>query len=312
MSVEFQDYYATLGVAKDASQEEIRKSYRALARKFHPDVNKDPDSGERFKKITEANEVLSDPEKRKRYDELGANWQQGEQFRPPPDWEQRGFNFGSGGSFASGGQADFSDFFSAFFGGFGGEDTASRFRNRPRAGSSIEANITLSLEELYSGGTREISLQNTAAGGEIFTYQVKIPPGIKEGSVIRLSGKGEAGHQGGKAGDLFLNVHVAPHPRFTVKGFNLHSRLPIAPWEAVLGTTIDYLLLDGSKVKLKIAPGSQNNQKLKLKNKGLKKTATQNGDLFVELQIAVPRQTDEKARKLWEELQGISSFNPRG
>jgi curved DNA-binding protein len=325
MSVQYKDYYETLGVSRKASDAEIKKAFRKLAREYHPDVAKDKKRAEeKFKEINEAYEVLSDPGKRKKYDELGANWKAGAEFRPPPGWEQftGGRTYrrsGSGGAdyeFQFGGTG-FSDFFEAFFGsarqgrggfgrhaGFAAEEVAER-------GRDIEGDIMVTLEEALRGSVRSVNVRSEA-GGKVNTqtYQVKIPPGVNEGQRLRLAGRGEAGAGGGAAGDLYLRVRLAKHPDFEVENHNLIFEAELAPWEAVLGANISVPTLNG-RVNIKIPPGTQSGQKLRVRGRGLAQRNGENGDLIVVTSIAVPERVSEGERKLWEQLQRESRFNPR-
>src|SRR3954471_7129929 len=275
MAVQFRDYYETLGVPKTAKEDEIRTAFRKLARKYHPDVAKDKkEAEEKFKQINEAYEVLSDPEKRKKYDQLGANWNQPGGFQAPPDWggQQPGGGFhryGSGGGdggveFEFGGTG-FSDFFETFFGGGRGRSAFGGFgRGEASAerGNDVEADIMVPLEEALHGARRTISLRRSGSN-KVETYQVKIPKGVREGQRIRLAGQGEAGERGGKSGDLFLRVRLARHPDFQVEGSDLIHELKIAPWDAGLGADIKVPTLDGS-VRLKIPAGTQAGQRFRL------------------------------------------------
>ena len=341
MGVEYKDYYKILGVPRTASDDDIRKAFRKLAREHHPDVARNKkEAEEKFKEINEANEVLSDPEKRKKYDALGANWKQGAEFRPPPGWEPFG-----GGGFRSGrrkqnggaefefGGTGFSDFFEQIFGGrrgaggfrFDQEDLSER-------GRDLEADIMVTLEEALRGSVRAITLRGvmpceTCGGsgvsgrkqcgkcggsGQIArteTHQVKIPAGVTEGQRLRVSGKGEAGAGGGAAGDLYLTIRLAGHPDFGVQGENLTYELSLAPWEAVLGTSVSVPTLEG-RVNIRIPPGTQSGQKLRVRGRGLGKEGAR-GDLFVVTRIEVPEQVSESERQLWEQLAKQSRFNPR-
>lgn len=320
MSVTFQDYYKTLGVDKKASPEEIQKAYRKLARKYHPDVSKAKDAEEKFKQLSEAYEVLKDPEKRGRYDMLGKNYKAGQEFRPPPGWDGMFGNFGSGGAFSgaefSFGGGGFSDFFEMLFGGMpkGGASTRrgpqpeSRFREAPRRNQ--EAEISLSLEDLITSGQKQVQLQRDGYSGHgsaqpsTKTLQIKIPPGISDGGIIRLAGQGDNG------GDLLLRVRFAPHPEYRVEGFDLRSSLNITPWEAVLGAKVPLRTLEGA-VSMTIPHGSQNGQLLRLKGKGLRKNAQERGDLLVELKVVVPRHPTPHEKELFEKLKTVSQFDPR-
>src|SRR5436189_1883308 len=280
MAVQFRDYYETLGVAKTATEDEIRGAFRKLARKYHPDVAKEKSvAEEKFKQINEAYEVLSDPEKRAKYDQLGADWNQPGGFQPPPDWARGGagggfrrYGGGDGGGveFEFGGTG-FSDFFEAFFGGgrsragFGGAGFGSRPRGAER-GSDVEADIMVTLEEALHGSRRTVSLRR-GNSDKIETYQVKIPKGVHEGQRIRLAGQGEAGAGGGKSGDLFLRVRLARHPDFTVEGGDLIHEAKVPPWQAVLGGELHVPTLEGG-ARLKIPPGTQGGQRFRLRGHG--------------------------------------------
>ncbi len=311
MAVQFRDYYETLGVSKTASEDEIKSAFRKLARKYHPDVAKDKkEAEEKFKQINEAYEVLSDPEKRRKYDQLGENWNQPGGFQQPPQWGggQRGGGFhGAGGEnggveFEFGGTG-FSDFFEAFFGGGRGRSAFGGFGQRgsmAERGSDVEADIMVTLEEALHGSTRQVSLRR-AGSEKTETYQVKIPRGVREGQRIRLAGQGQAGERGGKSGDLFLRVRLARHPDFSVEGSDLVHEVKIAPWQAVLGDQIIVPTLEGN-ARLKLPPGTQGGQRFRLRGRGLPGVSGQRGDLYVVVQIAVPKKLSESERKLWEQL----------
>ena len=313
MAVQFRDYYETLGVSKTATDDEIRKAFRKLARKHHPDVNKDKATAEeKFKQINEAYEVLGDPEKRKKYDELGANWNQPGGFQPPPNWGgQSGGGFrrytpgeGGGIDFEFGGTG-FSDFFEAFFGGggrqagFGGSPFGQRQRSAER-GSDVEADIMVTLEEALHGSKRPISLRR-GNSNKVESYQVKIPKGVHEGQRIRLAGQGEAGAGGGTSGDLFLRVRLARHPDFNVEGNDLIHEVKLPPWRAALGGELQVPTL-GGHARLKIPPGTQGGQRFRLRGHGLPTAAETRGDLFVEVQIQIPTKLSEREREIWNEL----------
>jgi curved DNA-binding protein len=320
MPAEFKDYYDVLGVARDASGEEIKKAFRKLARKYHPDVAKDKITGEaKFKEINEANEVLSDPEKRRKYDQLGANWNHPERQPPPP---RRGF--GGGYEEASEVHFDgtgFSDFFEQFFGsrgrpsgGFGqtrGDVTGGG--TVAQRGQDIEADILVTLDEVLHGSTRTIHLQRTdpRTGQSVQqTLRVKIPPGVREAQLIRLAGKGQEGIGGGDPGNLYLRVKFAQHPDFRVRGADLYYDLDLAPWEAVLGATVDIPTLDGT-VSLKIPAATRAERKLRLRGKGLPTSDGTRGDLYAVVSIQVPAHLTPEQKVLWEQLATQSTFNPR-
>jgi curved DNA-binding protein len=315
MAVQFRDYYETLGVSKTASEDEIKSAFRKLARKYHPDVAKDKKTAEeKFKQINEAYEVLSDPEKRKKYDQLGANWNQPGGFQRPPDWgaQQPGggayrYGGGDGGVEFEFNGTGFSDFFEAFFGGgrgqsaFGGGGGGfGRRQAGAERGSDVEADIMVPLEEAIHGAKRTISLRR-GGSNKVETYQVKIPRGVHEGQRIRLAGQGEAGERGGKSGDLFLRVRLARHPDFRVEGSDLIHEVKIAPWQAILGTELKVPTLEGD-VRLKIPPGTQAGQRFRLRERGLPTSSGKRGDLYVEVQINIPKKLTERERELWREL----------
>ena len=311
MAVQFRDYYETLGVSKSATEDEIRSAFRKLARKHHPDVAKDKKTAEeKFKQINEAYEVLSDPEKRKKYDQLGANWNQPGGFQPPPDWGggQPGGGFyqyggdGGGVQFEFGGTG-FSDFFEAFFGGGRGRSAFGGFGGREATaerGADVEADILVTLEEALQGSKRAVSLRRPGSN-KVETYQVKIPRGVHEGQRIRLAGQGEAGARGGKSGDLFLRVRLAKHPDFTVEGSDLIHEVKIAPWQAVIGTELKVPTLEGS-VRLKVPAGTQGGQRFRLRQRGLPGSSGNRGDLYVVAQIQIPKKLTEREREIWNQL----------
>lgn len=310
MSVEFKDYYTTLGVARDATDAEIKKAFRKLARQHHPDVAKDKKGAEaKFKEINEAHEVLSDPEKRKKYDRLGADWQNGGHYPPP------GGGYGGGQEFQFGGTG-FSDFFEQFFSGGSrqGFPGGPRGGTRSRRGGDVEGDLLVTLEEAMNGTVRPITLQTTnrqTGKVETQTFKVRIPAGVTDGTRIRVAGQGEAGHGGGSAGDLFLNVRHAAHPEFTTDGADLIHELDLAPWEAVLGADIRVPSLDGP-IKLRIPAGAENGQQLRVRKRGLPKDKDERGDLYVKLNLVVPDSIGSEERALWEKLRDSSSFRPRG
>ncbi|CAN5264620.1 DnaJ C-terminal domain-containing protein [soil metagenome] len=316
MAVQFRDYYETLGVAKTASDDEIKSAFRKLARKFHPDVAKDKATAEEnFKQINEAYEVLSDPAKRRKYDQLGADWNQpGGGFQPPPGWgQQRGgrggahpFGGGDGGGveFEFGGTG-FSDFFEAFFGGGRGQSAYGPGGFGPGGtaaarGSDVEADIMVTLEEALHGSKRTVSLRRSSSS-KVETYTVKIPRGVHERQRIRLAGQGEAGARGGKSGDLFLRVRLARHPDFTVEGSDLVHEVELAPWQAVLGTELQVPTLEGN-VRMKVPPGTQPGQRFRLRERGLPNAAGSRGDTYVVAQLRVPKKLTDREREIWKQL----------
>ncbi len=314
MAVQFRDYYETLGVSKSASADEIKSAFRKLARKHHPDVAKDKKAAEeKFKQINEAYEVLSDPEKRQKYDQLGADWNQpGGGFQPPPGWgRQQGggpnpFGGGNGGGveFEFGGTG-FSDFFEAFFGGGRGQSAFGRggFPGREvgaERGSDVEADIMVTLEEALHGSKRTVSLRRSSSS-KLETYTVKIPRGVHEGQRIRLAGQGEAGARGGKSGDLFLRVRIARHPDFTVEGSDLVYELELDLWQAVLGAELQVPTLEG-KARMKIPPGTQPGQRFRLRERGLPNAGGSRGDLYVVIELRVPKKLTDREREIWTQL----------
>lgn len=322
MPVQFKDYYEILGVPRTASADEIKKAFRRLARIHHPDVAKNKAAGEaKFKEINEAYEVLSDAEKRQKYDQLGANWQEGAEFNYPPQGaHRRSGHFQEGTSPFEFSGTGFSDFFEAFFAG--SRDHPGSFRRTsPFAddstlaarGHDAEADILVTLEEALRGSKRQVTVRRQDANGaneRTDTYQVKIPPGVREGKRIRLTGQGGPGRAGGPAGDLFLRVRLAKHPDFRVEGSDLHYDLELAPWEAVLGKHVNVPTLDGS-VKINVKPCTQTGTVLRLRGLGLPKDDAKRGDLFATVSIEIPPSITDEEKKLWEQLAAKSSFDPR-
>ncbi len=320
MSVQFKDYYDVLGVTRNASDEEIKKAFRKLAHRYHPDVAKDKATAEnKFKELNEANEVLSDPEKRRKYDELGANWDHPERQAPPP----RG---GFGGAPEEGSEfhfegTGFSDFFEQFFGSRGrpaggfGRAREEGMGDGPfaRRGQDIEGDILVTLDEILHGSTRTIRLQRTdprTGQSTSQTLRVKIPPGVREAQLIRLAGKGQEGLGGGDSGNLYLRVKFAKHPDFRVRGGDLYCDLELAPWEAVLGASVRIQTLDGT-VSLKIPAGTAAEQQFRLRGKGLPMGDGTRGDLYALVSIQVPPHLTPEQKILWEQLAEKSTFHPR-
>ena len=340
MAVQFRDYYEVLGVSKNATEDEIKSAYRKLARKYHPDVNPGDKSAEdKFKELNEAYEVLSDPDKRKKYDTLGQNWKAGQEFRPPPGWEGANVEYGDfgdigdifGGGRSAGG---FSDFFESLFGS--GRRTGRRggagFAMR---GQDVEAEIPLTLEEAHRGVKRTINLQVTEpcpdcrgtgskdgktvcptcrGAGAIRrpkSIEVTIPPGVGDGSVIRLAGQGEPGTNGAAAGDLFLHVRLQPHRLFRIVGDNdVQIELPVAPWEATLGAKITVPTIEGPG-EMKVPPGAQTGQRLRLRGQGLNRRGGGRGDEYVKIKIVNPPKLTPQEKELYEKLAAESRFNAR-
>lgn len=328
MSVEYKDYYKILGVDKSAPKEEISKAYKKLARKFHPDLNQgDKQAEERFKEINEAHEVLKDPEKRKMYDQLGPNWQHGQNFQRPPGFENVHFDFSGMGGGASG----FSDFFETLFGGgrgfsssgfsgaqfggggFGGSGFGSQgfggFPQQPRKGRDVEAKLSLTLEEAFHGGKKAITLSGAPGAGPR-SLEVNIPAGVKNGARIRLAGQGDPGAAGGPAGDMFLKVAIEPHRQFGLDDADIIYDLHLSPWDAALGAKVTVPTLSGM-VELKIAPGTGSGKKLRLRGKGLG-SGKNKGDQFVRIAIDVPEAATAEARELWEKLREVSGRKAEG
>ena len=327
MGLEYKDYYAILGVPRGATEEEIKKAFRRLARQHHPDVAKDKRvAEERFKEINEAYEVLGDPENRRKYDQLGENWRPGAEFRPPPGWQQRRarrgttreaqeeFEFRFGGT-------GFSDFFENLFGGRGGGGRGFGFDPETGEGESgdagipaedMQGDILVALDEVIHGSVRTISVQRVNprdGSAERNSFQVRIPPGVREGQRIRVAGKGQPGSTG-QVGDLYLRVRLARHPDFRVRDSDLITDLTVAPWEAVLGDTVKVPTLEG-EVYLRVPPGSRNGQQLRLRTRGLPKAGGGRGDLYVNLAIDVPAPVTPEEKALWQQLAELAELRPR-
>ena len=313
--MDYKDYYGALGVAKDASRDEIQKAYRKLARKYHPDLNKGEDAEARFKEINEAYQVLSDSEKRARYDQFGSAWKQSQRTGgPPPGFEDIFASFTGGGRGFSGGRGGFSSFFEMLFGGQGGGGGAGEWTvfgggMPPQEGVDHEARLTLSLEEAAAGGQREISLTDGGTGRQR-KIRVRIPKGVRPKQRIRLPGQGGSSPGGDARGNLYLRIDLAPHPRFELDGQNLKTTVPIAPWEAALGGQVRMATLNG-EVTVRIPAGSSTGQKIRLRGKGYPRPTGAPGDLVAELKIVVPKKTTKEERKLFEELARVSEFDPR-
>lgn len=292
--MQFRDYYETLGVARGASQDDVKRAYRRLARKYHPDVSKEADAETRFKEVGEAYEVLKDPEKRAAYDRFGKDWKHGQEFRPPPGWERQ-FNFGGGGF---SGTSGFSDFFESLFGQ--GSFAGARGPMRARGGDQ-SARIEIPLEDAFRGATCNITLRGR-------TLSVRIPRGVTEGQWIRLSGQGGSGARGAPDGDLYLTVTHKAHPLFRTEGRDVHLKLPVAPWEAALGATVAVPTL-GGKVDLRVPRGSRTGQTLRLKGRGL--PGRPDGDQYVALEVVAPPADTPEAESLYREMAKSMRFNPR-
>lgn len=349
MAVKTRDYYAVLNVSRSATEEQIKAAYRKLARKFHPDLNPgDKAAEERFKELQEAYDVLSDAEKRKLYDQYGENWRTVQQTgqAPPPGWEgfrtgdrgqTGGFDFGGfdfgGFRTGAGGAGGMGDIFDELFGRAGGA-RGGRSAQRSRRGQDVEAELELSLEEAHRGGRRTLQMQaaeicpscqgagatgnnqicQTCGGaGQLLkprAIDVNIPVGVRDGSTIRLAGQGGAGASGAPSGDLYLHIRLRPHPTFKVRGDDLEVEMPIAPWEAVLGTKMEVPTIDG-QVEMTVPQGAQSGQRLRLRGQGLNRRKGGRGDQYVRLKVVAPRHITEEERRLYQELKRLSHFNPR-
>ena len=309
--MEFKDYYQIMGVSRDATQDDIKRAYRKLARKYHPDVSKEASAEARFKEIGEAYEVLKDPEKRAAYDRLGTRWKSGQEFQPPPGWDQ-GFEF-HGGGFSRADASQFSSFFETLF-GRGRHTRQYSEQGFNLQGKDSHAKISIDLEDTFQGGVRSLTLQHTESGQDgrprirERTLNVRIPKGIRQGQHIRLAGQGSPGAGQGKAGDLYLEVVFKPHPLFRAEGRDIFMELPVTPWEAALGATIPTPTPAGV-VDLRIPPNSRSGQKLRLRERGIPGTSP--GDLYVVLQIVLPPADSEQARALYREMEQKLGFNPR-
>jgi curved DNA-binding protein len=309
----FKDYYEILGVEREATQVEIKQAYRKLARKYHPDVSVVEDAEEKFKELGEAYEVLKDPEKRAAYDQLGANWQSGQQFNPSPDWDA-GFEF-SGTEFTGSDNAAFSDFFQSLFG-----QDSSQPGSRPRPGGmnakgdDHHAKVLIDIHDAYQQTIRTVTLQTPQfdASGHVVnkqrTLKVKIPQGVKQGQKIRLTGQGSAGIGNGPAGDLYLEIGFSPHPLYRVDGENVYLDLPVTPWEVALSQTVT-APTPGGRVDITIPPGAKSGQKLRLKGKGI--PANPPGDVYVTLSLVIPEAKTEAEKALYKKMEAEFQFNPR-
>ena len=310
--MQFKDYYEVLGVSRDASADDIKRAYRKLARKFHPDVSKEPAAEERFKELGEAYEVLRDPEKRAAYDRLGSRFQAGQEFQPPPDWGS-GFEYSGAGGPADfdPDEAAFSEFFESLFG------AARRARGQRGAGSAAAADhharVDIDIEDAFSGAERTITLQSPQpdSTGQVHlverSLRVRIPAGVREGQRLRLAGQGAAGPDG-RHGDLYLEIGFRAHPLWRLVERDLYTVLPVAPWEAALGAAVQ-LPLPAGRVELQVPAGSQGGRKLRLKGRGL--PGKPPGDLYVELRVVLPPADDPKAAELWRRMAAEVAFNPR-
>jgi curved DNA-binding protein len=304
--MQFKDYYKTLGVDKEATQDQIKQAYRRLARKYHPDVSQEADAEERFKAVGEANEVLKDPEKRAAYDQLGSQWQAGQEFKPPPDWD-------AGFEYSGGDESAFSDFFDSLFGQArsGGRGTPYGFDGR---GRDHHAKVVIDLEDAYTGAPRQITLQAPYVDGTGHirtrerTLNVRIPKGVVQGQHVRLAGLGDPGTDSAKAGDLFLEVQFRPHGLYRVQGRDVHIDVPVAPWELALGAQVKVPTPAG-KVEVTVPASSQSGDKLRLAGRGI--PGKKSGDLYVVLRVIFPQADSEKGRQIYQDMKKEMNFNPR-
>lgn len=313
--MEYKDYYKVMGVPRNATASDIKTAYRKLARKYHPDVSKEPDAEAKFKEVGEAYEVLKDEQKRAAYDQLGSNWQAGQDFRAPPGWQYADTGGGGGGEAHAGFGGEASDFFESLFGGgFGGRRHHGRHREHSMPGEDYHGKMALRLEDAFHGGVREMQIPITEYDADgrphttAKTLKVKIPSGVKSGQQIRLTGQGGVGRGSGKKGDLYLEIEIQKHPLFDLVGKDLEMSLPVTPWEVALGATVTVPTM-ASKVDLKIPPNSQNGQKLRLKGRGM--PGDPPGDQFVILKVVIPEPKTESARELYERMAKEMPFNPR-
>ncbi|WP_339935729.1 DnaJ C-terminal domain-containing protein [Vreelandella glaciei] len=307
--MEFKDYYQILGIDRATAIPDIKKAYRKLARKYHPDISKEPDAALRMQEINEAKAVLTDPEKRAAYDQLGEHYRAGQEFRPPPDWDA-GFEF-SGRNYEDVDLGEFSDFFTDLFSHVGRRSSRSHHHMR---GLDRHAKVFIDLRDAYDGATRTVTLHapQTDPQGNVYlqqhNLQVRIPKGITEGQHIRLVGQGHPGAGGGEAGDLYLEIHFTPNPDYRVEGKDVFATLLVAPWEAALGTSLTMPTPSG-QVQLKVPRGSQSGRKLRLKGRGI--PSSEPGDLYFVLNVVLPPANTEKARQLYESMARDIPFNPR-
>ncbi|MGF1548855.1 MAG: DnaJ C-terminal domain-containing protein [Thiotrichales bacterium] len=299
------DYYKVLGVERTASQDEIKKAYRRLARKYHPDVSKDVNGEAKFKELGEAYEVLRDPEKRAAYEQLGPNWKAGQEFKAPPNWEAH-YDLGGGYARAGSGRGGFSDFFETMFGAAGPQAGSAGFRRppprQPERGENLNASMRVSLEQAYRGDEVTLRLDDGR------NLKVRVPKGVTDGQKVRLAGQGQGGRGGGASGDLLVTVQVEPHARYRLDGKDIELTLPIAPWEAALGAQVTIPTLDG-RVQLKIPPGAKGGQRMRVKGRGMPGATP--GDFYVRLQIEAPPAQTEAQKALYERLREGFDFNPR-
>jgi len=309
--MEYRDYYKILGVDRQAKTDELKRAYRKLARKFHPDVSKEPQAEERFKEIQEAYEVLKDSKKRAAYDQLGSDWKSGQEFRPPPGWQGfGGFEGFEQGGFHDGESVDFSDFFASLFGRQHANAHFDGRHARSRRGQDEQARIAISMEEAFKGGSRTLQLQTQGQRGapQIRTLKITLPAGILPGQKLRLARQGSPGPGGSEPGDLYLEIQIIPHPLFTLEGRDIFLTLPVTPWECALGQKVPVPTL-GGPVDLKIAAGSQSGQKLRLKGRGFPGNPA--GDQYVILKMMTPPAENKSQQAFYEKMAAELPFNPR-
>jgi curved DNA-binding protein len=310
--MKYKDYYEVLGVTRTATLDEIKKAYRKLAHKYHPDVSKDPKGEERFKEIAEAYAALKDPEKREEYDNLGRH-PAGENFTPPPEWQHQ-----YGGNAASFDDVDLADILNAFRGGHpgGGRGAGRGYARFSQKGEDYSVSVPVSLEKIHHGGETDVALELPEHDTDglphrvLRTFRVTIPKGSTEGRRLRLTGKGGPGINGGKSGDLYIELTIAPHPVYRVSGNDLYIDLALAPWEAVLGAAVEIPTLDGN-VELNIKPGTSAGQKMRLAKRGLHAQGGGIGNMYATVKIVVPAKVGERERELYEQLAAASDFKPR-
>jgi len=314
--MKYKDYYEILGVARTATTQEIKKAYRKLAHQYHPDVSKNPQGEEKFKEIAEAYATLKNPETRQEYDDLGQR-RAGEDFTPPPDWQQ---HYGQAGQYGAEDtrfeDVDLADLFKAFRSG-GFASSAGPRERHPVPGEDYSVHVSVSLEQVYSGSEIDLAVEMAEYDGSDHlprrvprTFRVNIPKGATEGQRLRLAGKGGPGRYGGPAGDLYLVLSIAPHPRYRLSGRDLYFDLPLAPWEAALGAAIEIPTL-GGKLELKVKPGTSSGQRLRLAKRGLPAPQGDAGDLYAVAQIVIPKPITEEARQLYQQLAAMSDANVR-
>jgi curved DNA-binding protein len=312
--MKYKDYYATLGVDRNATQDQIKAAYRKLARKYHPDVSKEAGAEEKFKEVSEAYETLKDAEKRAAYDQLGRH-AQGEEMRPPPGWEQSfGQSFGEGSTFSFD-DIDLADLFAGIAGRQRGGAGARR-ANIPMPGQDYEAAVHLSFDQAYKGTEVELDLSVPEPDENGFLrrvprkIRVRVPKGVTNGQKLRVPGKGGKGVNGGRDGDLYLDIEVETHPLYRTEGLDLYMDLPLAPWEAVLGASVE-VPTPGGRVTLRVPAGTEAGQKLRLSGRGLSRADNTSGHLYAVAKIVVPGVVDDRQKKLYDELRDASGFNPR-